>query len=105
MDADGSIVTRHTSSKTAAAAAAKSGRAHALSSSNSSIAPRSGSGQLLQMANVGQAGKVACKADAAAEDPGGEEYSHHIVVSSGTLLGDMGADDGDVGRRAKDSTD
>jgi hypothetical protein len=56
------------------------------------------------MANVGQAGKVASKADAAAEDPGGEEYSHHIVVSSGTLLGDMGADD-DVSRRLADSTD
>jgi hypothetical protein len=104
-DSSDAVVTRHTSSKSVSAAAAKSGWAHTLSSSsNSSLTPRSGSGQLLQMANLGSAGKLASKADAAAVDPGGDEYSHHIVVSSGALLGDMHAA-GDDGSRRKDSTD
>ncbi|WIA28595.1 hypothetical protein OEZ86_011135 [Tetradesmus obliquus] len=104
-DSSDGVVTRHTSSKTVGAAAAKSSWVHPLGSSNSSVAPRSGSGQLLQLANVGPAGKVASKADAAAADPGGDEYSHHVVVSSGTLLGDMHAAGDDDSRRVKDSTD
>lgn len=104
-DSSDGVVTRHTSSKTVGVAAAKSSWVHPLGSSNSSVAPRSGSGQLLQLANVGPAGKVASKADAAAADPGGDEYSHHVVVSSGTLLGDMHAAGDDDSRRVKDSTD